>query len=208
VPQRLKDDVLEGIAAAALRVFARQGFAGATMADIARAARISTGNIYRYYRNKGALLRAVIPPEFVDRFTRLLRERVRAAAGTDDVRALPPSSPYQLAVSRLLDFAIEHRLRIIVLLGSAEGTRYAGFDEEVVQLLCGLSLAHFRALRPGLRVTAARRLGLELVYRNLVAALVAILRRFTREAEIREAVAGYSRYHLAGLSAYFSGCDE
>jgi len=41
---------------AAARVFARKGFGGATVSDIARAARLAEGSIYNYFRSKEELL--------------------------------------------------------------------------------------------------------------------------------------------------------
>ncbi len=43
------------------------------------------------------------------------------------------------------------------------------------------------------------------IYRAFVRVLVAILTRFETEASIREAVAAYTRYHLAGLKSFFEG---
>lgn len=48
------------IVAAARKVFMEQGFDGAKMADIARAADVAEGTIYLYFRNKNALLLAVV----------------------------------------------------------------------------------------------------------------------------------------------------
>jgi AcrR family transcriptional regulator len=42
----------QAIQAAAVRVFARKGFPGATMEDVAREAEVSVGTIYLYYRSK------------------------------------------------------------------------------------------------------------------------------------------------------------
>lgn len=50
--ETLKTQILE----AALRVFARKGFDRATISDIARAARLSEGSIYNYFRSKEDLL--------------------------------------------------------------------------------------------------------------------------------------------------------
>lgn len=49
---------------AAARVFARKGFAGATISDVARAAGLAEGSIYNYFRSKEALL-VHIPSRFV-----------------------------------------------------------------------------------------------------------------------------------------------
>jgi AcrR family transcriptional regulator len=201
--QYLKGEVQEGIAAAALRVFALKGYESATMAEIAKAARISTGNIYRYYASKSVLFEDVVSDDFVRTFTALLRRRVTSLEGVSDIRTLGPAAAFHLASEELLRFCIDHRLRVIVLLGRAQGSRHEGFSEQRVQELIQLAVAHFRALHPPTRVTETTRFNLEQLYRNLVGAMVGILTRFEDEALIREAVEGYSRYHLAGLKSFF-----
>jgi AcrR family transcriptional regulator len=201
--QYLKDEVQEGIAAAALKVFALKGYESATMAEIAKAARISTGNIYRYYESKSVLFEEVVSDEFVHAFTALLRRRVSSLDGVSDIRTLGPGAAFYLASEELLRFCIDHRLRVIVLLGRAQGSRHEGFPEQLVQELIELAVAHFRALHPDTRVTETARFNLEQFYRNLVGAMVGLLTRFEDEALIREAVEGYSRYHLAGLKGFF-----
>lgn len=52
------------ILAAAAQVFAVKGFAGATIRDIARAARVSEGSIYLYFKNKQDLL-VHLPRQFM-----------------------------------------------------------------------------------------------------------------------------------------------
>jgi AcrR family transcriptional regulator len=201
--QYLKDEVQEGIAAAALKVFALKGYESATMAEIAKAARISTGNIYRYYESKSVLFEEVVSDEFVHTFTALLRRRVTSLDGVSDIRTLGPAAAFHLASEELLRFCIDHRLRVIVLLGRAQGSRHEGFSEQLVQDLIQLAVAHFRALHPHTRVTETTRFNLEQIYRSLVGTMVGTLTRFEDEALIREAVEGYSRYHLAGLKSFF-----
>ncbi|WP_437731139.1 TetR/AcrR family transcriptional regulator [Sorangium sp. So ce1335] len=202
--QVLKDDVQQSIAAAALTVFAQKGYESATMAEIARAAGVSTGNIYRYYANKDALFYAVVDDGFVRAFALLLRRRVKALDGVDDIRTLPPTAAYHLASEELLRFCIENRLRVVILLGRAGGSRYARFADETAGRLVELAIEHFRALDPCLQVTEATRFNLDQIYRSLVGTMVSTLARFDDEAAIREAVDGYARYHLAGLKSFFA----
>ena len=56
------------IVSAAHDVFAEHGFDGAKMTDIARGADVAEGTIYLYFRNKNALLQAVVS-KFYDRLT-------------------------------------------------------------------------------------------------------------------------------------------
>jgi len=58
-PQRMQDRS-DAILDAAKGIFADKGFEGTTIADIARAARISDGLVYRYFRNKRELLYEVL----------------------------------------------------------------------------------------------------------------------------------------------------
>ncbi len=201
--QYLKDKVHDQINHAALPVFARKGFRDATMADIARTARISTGNIYRYYKNKEVLFRNVVPPTFADQFMGLMRRRVESLGGTDDVRSLPAGAAYHVISERLLRFSIENRWRVIIVLGKAQGTRYEWFSERMIETLSKLAIAHFRARTPGLRITHAKRFCLEQIYRNFVTTMVCALTRFDTEPQIRGAVAEYSKYHLAGMKYLF-----
>lgn len=206
--QYLKEDVQESISGAALAVFARKGYRAATMAEIGEAAGISTGNIYRYFRDKTELFRAVISDEFARTFTELIRRRVKALDGVDDVRALEVDAPYHLISEELLRFCIENRLRVVVLLGKAQGTHHEAFAEKMVHALVKLAIAHARSTRPTFDPKETTTFSLDLVYRNFVSAMASILTRFEDEARIREAVAGLSRYHLAGLKSFFEGASS
>jgi len=205
VGQILKDEIRQQIAAAALEVFAREGFLRATMAQIARQAGISTGNIYRYHATKEGLFEELIGDELPATLTRLLKRRVAALRGVSDVGALKPNAPYHLLAGEMLRYCIDNRLRVIILLGRSDGTRYAAFAEETVRLSQRLAVAHFRAGRPRLSLSEAQRFDLAIIYRNYLGAMVAILAQFSDERRIREAVEAYDRYHLAGVRAFFCG---
>jgi len=196
--QYLKDEVHEAILAATLEVFARKGFRSASMAEIASTARVSTGNIYRYFENKNALYEAAVPSTFVTTFRRLLKQRVEAARGVKDLRKLEPTAPYRLLSEEVLAFSLSNRLRVVVLLSGPEGTPHEHFAEELVQFLLESATAHFHA-----RPTPPTRFALEALYRNYVTTLGHILRHFEQEWDIREAVEALSRYHLTGLAALF-----
>ena len=202
--QVLKDEVEQRIRQAALQVFARRGFVASSMADIALRAAISQGNVYRYFRSKELLFEAVVPRELAERLLSLLRRRVRALSGERDVDALPANAPFRLAAEDLLCFALQHRLEVAVLLGKAEGSVYEGFDLQVRRMLEKLALQHFRKLEPGLEVKRAQLLVLKFAYQSLLRATVEILLENEHEPAIREAVACYGNYHLAGLKRLFS----
>jgi len=203
LPQVLKEDVQKRIVEAAVRLFATKGYAATTIGEIAETAGISTGNVYRYYGSKDALFDDALDEPFVRRFETLLHDRVRALAGIDDVRRLDPRAAWYRASEELMRFTIEHRLRLVILLGRAEGTRWASFAGETVEALVRLALAHFREIEPSLKVGAATRFALVRIYEALIETNARILAEYEDEAQIRAAVAAFSRYHLAGLRALF-----
>ena len=60
--QRKKPQVREAILAAAFRLFSRQGYAATMVADIAREAGVSPGNVYIYFHSKLEILYAIYDP--------------------------------------------------------------------------------------------------------------------------------------------------
>jgi len=201
--QRLKDEVRDRILEGALKVFARKGFAAASMADVGKEAGVSTGNLYRYYSGKDDLYDAVIPPSFVGNLRGLLERRIRSLDGVDDVGSLPPGSAFHLVSGELLGFCLRQRLRVVVLLGRSAGTRNQGFLALLIRQVASRAVDHFRQTRPGECLTPARRFLLQRLYAHQFDALVEILARQADQAAIRDAIAALSRYHLAGLNAFF-----
>ena len=99
--RRKQSKKLTDIAAAALAVFTRDGFAAAQVADIAREARLSVGTLYLYADSKQALfelaLRAAAP---------------EADAGRDvDLSTLPLRARGMEATAALLDGMVRERAR-------------------------------------------------------------------------------------------------
>jgi AcrR family transcriptional regulator len=64
--EALRADAQDRIERAALRVFARRGYAGATVRDVAREAGVAQGLLYNYYRGKHDLLAAVFRRSLAD----------------------------------------------------------------------------------------------------------------------------------------------
>ena len=72
------EDRREQIMEAALRVFAKKGFAEASNKDIAREASITPGLIYHYFESKEALLKAILEERSPSRVAREIPEQILA----------------------------------------------------------------------------------------------------------------------------------
>jgi TetR/AcrR family transcriptional regulator, repressor of fatR-cypB operon len=80
---------------AALALFTERGFHGTTVPDLARAASVGTGTIYRYFPDKEGLVNALY---------RLWRERFNAAVLGAMPPGLAPGAQFDLYWRRLLGF--------------------------------------------------------------------------------------------------------
>ncbi len=78
------DDVRAAVLAAAAEVFARQGYAGASIAEITRAAGLSTGPVYAHFGSKAELFAATI----AEHSDRELDDFLGSTAAPDDVPAV------------------------------------------------------------------------------------------------------------------------
>jgi len=87
------DDRHEQIMEAALRVFAKKGFTGASNKDIAREAGITPGLIYHYFESKEALLKAIFDARSPQRVVR---------SNPEQILALPPEQFLRFVVRQML----------------------------------------------------------------------------------------------------------
>jgi AcrR family transcriptional regulator len=195
-----KEEVRARMQRAALEELAASGWEATTMAAIAARAGVAAANLYRYYPSKQALFDAVVTPELAARFDELLESTVRSLApiATGDARAPIEEGAGQ----ELLRFWVEHRLVTVILLDRAQGTAYAGFGARFVERLAELTMAEIRAAHPGLRVQAPARQVLVQIFENTRRTIAAILATNTSERAIRDAVAAFRSYQIAGLRGF------
>lgn len=195
MPQVLKQEVRERILSAALAAFAHRGFAATPMSEIARGAGMAVANLYRYYPSKEELFAAAVPATLAARFERLLERSVHAHA-----RLVGISGPSdETAGAELLQFWIDHRLAVIVLLDRAQGSEQEAFGERFVERLLAATLAEIQHAHPGAVITREARLVLRQIFENTRRMLAVLLEGCPDEAGIRRAVAAFRSYQLGGL---------
>jgi AcrR family transcriptional regulator len=106
--------------AAARRLFARDGFAAASVEDLAREARLTTGALYHHFPTKTALFEAV----FETIHTELMAASIRAAAGArDEVELLA------LGFEAFLDAVLEPEVQRIIITDAPAVLGLARFTE-------------------------------------------------------------------------------
>jgi AcrR family transcriptional regulator len=197
MPQVLKAEVRERIVLSALVELARGGgYAATTMNDIARGAGMAVANLYRYFASKEELFEAAVPSPLVARFDELLDKSLRAHA---HLAGLPRPSDED-AARELLDFWIEHRLVVVILLDRAQGSVHEAFGQRFVARLVALTVNEIRRAYPKVVITREVRLVLEQIFENTRRMIGALLEGCEGEPAIRRAVAAFRSYQVAGLA--------
>jgi AcrR family transcriptional regulator len=202
MPQVRKPEVDHRIRDAALRRFAADGYERTSMGAIAATAKVATGNLYRYYPDgKQQLFETVATEELASDLEALVRARGRAL-----LLPLDDSSSASPQAAELLDFWVEHRLEVVVLLDRATGTRFADYGARFTQLLVDLAVE--RLSDHGTNPDDDARHLLHTIFDNTRRALVAILDHHQDAAAIRHAVAGFWAYQLPGLDGFYRWATE
>ena len=202
--QILKTDVRNSIDDAALKVFFEKGFFSAKMADIAKTADISVGNIYRYYKNKEDLYHAVVPPERVSAIKEMLVRRIEAAHGIADLRMSGPEDTYWIIFEEQLEFMLEHRQLVVILLRKSRGTVYENFQQELVEMIKLLTRSYMESVNKRVESIPESDFTLELIYTHLMNAFADTLEHFENKRQARLIIKSYLKYHLAGLKMLFA----
>ncbi|MGH2404024.1 MAG: TetR/AcrR family transcriptional regulator [bacterium] len=137
----LSEERKRQILQAAVRVFARRGYATATIEDIARAAGVAEGTIYNYFRSKEDLL-IHIPGHFVAPVFNQLATRL------PDVRTAADAERVLTAMGQAMIARITGNLRFIKVFFSALPYLSRKAREEYMRLIplaaAGMLEAHIR----------------------------------------------------------------
>jgi AcrR family transcriptional regulator len=124
--QVLKDEIRENILKAALQEFYEKGYKSAAMREIASKAKIPTGLIYSYYKNKESLFNAVLYPVLYD------WERVLTAKDNGHSEEIYGLSK---AETECLLNLFEHRRECIILFDKSEGTQYEQEKDRFIEAI-------------------------------------------------------------------------
>ena len=124
--QILKEEIRESILKSALQEFYEKGYKSAAMREIARKAKIPTGLIYSYYKNKESLFNAVLYPVLYD------WERVLTANDNGHYEEIYGLSK---AETECLLNLFEHRQECIIMFDKSEGTQYEQEKDRFIEAI-------------------------------------------------------------------------
>ncbi len=201
--QILKNNIKLQIENAAIGLFSSSGYEKSGMAEIARLAGISAGNVYRYYSNKQELLDSIISKDFVQSCFAILNEKIGQVKGLGSDQ-IATSEEFAHGNLQLLDFLIRNRLRLVILMKGCPGTRLENFCESIRTAIVKAVSEHFVAVgkAPDKEADFPECLLLDTIYKNLINATLVILGSKTSDRQCRKTLQKLMAYHLGGLSSF------
>jgi AcrR family transcriptional regulator len=173
------------------------------MGGIAKAAGISVGNIYKYYSNKEELFYGLIEPEFVDSFRNLFSTKVSLGLGIEMSQVIDGPKTIEMD-DDIQQFLYQHRLKLIILLGKSEGTRYENIKTDFINFMKKMVEKYISSMKKKkkIHISPVKTEMIAVIYENLFNAFIKMLQMFTTPEEIGDAYKALLEYHYMGLSRY------
>lgn len=132
--QYKKEDVRNKIIENAKAEFLEKGYQNASISSIAKNSNVGVGNVYRYFKNKEAILDAIVTP-VVERIKRTLIESVPDELDEN----IEPHENIMNVMTYVLDEIIHlsknHKDEILIVLLKSQSTQYMTIKEEIIQSL-------------------------------------------------------------------------
>ena len=186
--QSRKEHIHKALLEAAKDEFALKGMEKASLTAIAKAAGVSPGTVYIYFKDKRDLYDSCLPPSVAEGLKKIA-DRGILSAGNRNLELLTVSRESH---GPLIEFLLENRREVLIL------AQHGEWKGEVVSILQGSALAYFVGIGRTLTQDEAR--FLRFLYEGLLERLLAVLRNGpTTEDEIQKLIA----YHVAGLKGVF-----
>jgi hypothetical protein len=195
--QYKKDLVKESIDAAALTVFASKGYKGTKIADISDCAGISVGNIYKYYKSKEEIFLSVVPESFIESVKGVLFKKIVLTTNEKSLVLLESSGEFWLNNQGVIEFLVENRERILIVLKNNKGTKYENTKDELIHFLIS-SVKETSNLN--LSNKGNIDFVLNIIYNSLIDITLRVLEERYGIEEVKEGLLEISTYHLFGIT--------
>ena len=186
--QSRKEHIHTALLEAAKDEFARKGMEKASLTAIAKAAGVSPGTVYIYFKDKRDLYDSCLPPSVAEELTKLADKGILNAGK----RSLELLTVTRESHGPLIEFLLRNRREVLIL---AQRGEWKGV---FVDFLQGSALEYFDGIGRTLTQDEAR--FLRFLYEGLLERLLAALRSGpANEDKIQKLIA----YHVAGLKGVF-----
>ncbi|OXS52784.1 hypothetical protein B1A99_32740 [Cohnella sp. CIP 111063] len=178
--QVLKEEVRSAIVLAAYEEFRQSGYSEASMRRIAAAAGMTSGNIYRYFRNKEDLFDAIVGPLYSE-YSRYAEEYLKTAEAivTDGWDVQARISFFDRVQDTLVGLLKASGPSLLLLLCRSEGSKYESIRSELTGFVESLLTKTFTAVKgPGGPLDERERIEIGMLSATLIESVAWIVAKY------------------------------
>ena len=200
--QAKKDEVKKSVENAALNIFSQKGYLDTKMTDIAEAADVSVGNIYRYFNNKEDLFYSVVPESLMTFLTNYLVESIHIY--NKEYYDKPASRDDYFLSEEFMDMLIDYRMHFLIIFEKSKGTKYENAKANLIDTLLEAKKIYIRSnyKRYNLSLDDSIKL-MRIIANNLFNMMLDVLKEDMSQSDrkaIFRAINVYRIYGITGLN--------
>ncbi len=199
--QLKKEKIKKRIENAAREDFLEYGFTKTSMRNIAKKAKISTSNIYNYFKNKDYLFYSLIDPVY-NKIKNLLLNLFDTEENLGENEFFKQiSDVFAHPVGEIIK---ENAKELIIIMDRSEGTKYENFKEKLVETIESHftdSIVHeMKAIDNDLN----HKFVMHIIANNLLEGLLELAKHYKNEKWVDSNIELLIKYHIKGISGLFN----
>ncbi|WP_211748468.1 TetR/AcrR family transcriptional regulator [Paenibacillus sp. Marseille-Q4541] len=182
--QILKEEIRNNILTAALSEFEQYGYAQSSMRRIASMAGMTTGNIYRYFKNKDDLFQALMGPaheQFIS-YTIAIKEEIDK---TFTIHSDEVFEYIKMVDETIVEMLKDSSVEIKILLTLSEGSAYASAKQDLISIVTQILEKVLMVSRETSNLDPQDRLSMQMLSVTIIEGMCLILRDYRDGATIK-----------------------
>ncbi len=205
--QVLKEEVKKRILKSAIIEFKEKGFENASMRKIARNARMTVGNLYRYFENKENLFGAIVDPIF-NKLNYFLVQNSNATVNIEkdaDENPIFRGKLDQVNTIILLQklnniigqfFKDDDRDRLYILLMGSRGYKYGEAKQDMVEWIHGQMRSAFKYRLGKRNFTNEDEIYVKMISTALIEGLCVLINEYTEDIKVDDIFQRYIQFFV------------
>lgn len=200
--QYKKENIKEKIDSTALKIFGEKGYENTKISDIAADAKLSVGNIYRYYKSKEELFYSVAPESVLEKLKGILINKV-ILAKKGEVNESNLTDKFNLTNEEFIEYFISNREQVLVMINGNKGTRYEGKKDEIVNYIIETVKEHYSKESNEIIHDSRNYDIIKMIYEKLIEMMIRVLKESKSPEDIKKSFEIINSYHLFGVTNLF-----
>lgn len=200
--QYKKDNIKEKIDSSALKIFGEKGYENTKISNISVEAKVSVGNIYRYYKSKEEIFYSVAPESVLEKLKSILINKV-ILAKNKELNGRESIRKFHLINEEFIEYMILNREQVLVMINGSKGTRYEGVKDEVISYMIENVKEHYSKESNEIIHDSMNYGIIKMIYEKLIEMMMHILKESKSPEDIKKSCEIINSYHLFGVINLF-----